>query len=131
MKKDKVFKMLACIFFCFFLGCEKKTVLTEMKELVPLLEGATVSDSYMPDTKTAVMKVIIDASIKSNKDILDFYKDQMSKKGWEQKTFKDYGEDGCVMELAEKDSRILAIQTITKATQKTGKIDIIFNLTKR
>ena len=112
-------------------GCGQKDLLSQMKEVVPIFEGAKIVDSYnTPDEKMSVIKLEVETKNwkGTQKEILDFYKGSMTQKGWEFKKLKDYGKNGSVMELVKKDFGTLAIQTVCKKTEKTGKIPVVLNL---
>jgi len=76
----------------------------------------------------SVIMMEVEVSKASQKEILDFYKDAMTKQGWELKKFKDYGKNGSVMELVKEDLGTLSVVTIMKKTKKTGKIPVTLNL---
>ncbi|MGD2149480.1 MAG: hypothetical protein PVJ20_14445 [Desulfobacterales bacterium] len=100
-----------------------------MKKIVPIFEGARILESKMPTEKMSVIMMEVEASKASQKEILDFYKDAMTKQGWELKSHKDYGKNGSVMELIKEDLGTLSVVTIMKKTPKTGKIPVTLNLT--
>ena len=130
--KSKILFITFTIFCLIFLvsGCSKEDdVLGKMKKMVPLFEDATVVESKVADEKMAVVMMEVDTSKASQKDIFDFYKDTMTKQGWELKNFKDYGKNGSVMELAKEDIGTLSVVTIMKKVEKTGKIPLTVNLT--
>jgi hypothetical protein len=124
--------LVICAVFCsifLFLGCSKEDdVLGKMKKMIPLFEGATVVESKVAEEKMAVIMMEVETSKASQKDIFDFYKDTMTKEGWELKKFKDYGKNGSVMELAKEDVGTLSVVTIMKKVEKTGKIPVTVNL---
>jgi len=102
-----------------------------MKEVVPIFEGAKIVDSYnTPDEKMSIIRLEVETKNwkGTQKEILNFYKDTMTQKGWEFKKLKDYGKNGSVMELVKKDFGTLAVQTVCKKTEKTGKIPVVLNL---
>ncbi|MFC2171943.1 hypothetical protein ACFLU6_04850 [Acidobacteriota bacterium] len=127
IKTYVAFSVLFCVAL-FFVGCEKDTLMTEMKRVIPVIEGATVLKSYLPNEKMAVMELEVDASKVPQKAILDFYQNTLTKQGWESKGIKDYGKNGSLMELKKKDWGTLSVQTITKKTDKTGKIPFVLSL---
>jgi len=130
--KSKILFITFTIFCLIFLvsGCSKEDdVLGKMKKMVPLFEDATVVESKVADEKMAVVMMEVDTSKASQKDIFDFYKDTMTKQGWELKNFKDYGKNGSVMELVKEDIGTLSVVTIMKKVEKTGKIPLTVNLT--
>ena len=130
--KSKILFITFTIFCLIFLvsGCSKEDdVLGKMKKMIPLFEDATVVESKVADEKMAVIMMEVDTSKASQKDIFDFYKDTMTKQGWELKNFKDYGKNGSVMELVKEDIGTLSVVTIMKKVEKTGKIPLTVNLT--
>ena len=123
--------VLICAFFCsiyFLAGCAQENLLSKMKKIVPIFEGAQVLESKIPTEKMSVIMMEVEVSKASQKEILDFYKDAMTKQGWELKKFKDYGKNGSVMELVKEDLGTLSVVTIMKKTKKTGKIPVTLNL---
>jgi outer membrane murein-binding lipoprotein Lpp len=129
--KNKIHILICAVFcsVCLLAGCAQEDLLSKMKKIVPIFEGARVLESKMPTEKMSVIMMEVEASKASQKEILDFYKDAMTKQGWEVKSLKDYGEDGSVMELAKENLGTLSVVTITKKTGKTGKIPVTLNLT--
>ncbi len=126
--------VLICVVFfstILLLACGQEKLLTKMKNEVPIYEGAVVLESYMPEESMSVIKIEVEASKASKKDILSFYKDAMTKKGWEIKLDKDYGGSGALMQLAKKDWGTLSIQPMTKQTKKTGKIPVVLSLSEK
>ena len=129
---NKKVHVLICAVFCsvcLLTGCAQEDLLSKMKKIVPIFEGARILESKIPAEKMSVIMMEVDASKASQKEILDFYKDAMTKQGWELKSHKDYGKDGSVMELAKEDLGTLSVVTIMKKTPKTGKIPVTLNLT--
>lgn len=128
--RKRICVLIYAVFCSIFLllACGQEKLLTKMKNEVPIYEGAKVLESYMPEENMSVIKIEVEASKASKKDILSFYKDAMTKKGWEIKLDKDYGGSGALMELVKKDWGTLSIQPLTKKTRKTGKIPVILNL---
>ena len=135
--RSKFYRSIGVVFLCnlailSMISCQHlsggEDLLSKMKKEVPICQGAKVLESYMPMEKMSVIKLDVDAKKASQEDILNFYKDVMTKKGWELKGLKDYGVNGSVMELAKKDWGTLSIQTITKKTKKTGKIPVVLSL---
>jgi len=120
---------MAVIAILVLASCSQQDTLSEMKKQIPIFEGAEVIESYMPEKKTGVIKMEMDMSKSSQKEILDFYKDTMASKGWELKKFKDYGKNGSIMELVKDDMGTLSVMTIMKKVEKTGKIPLTLNLT--
>ncbi len=123
------FLYMIILIFIFVTGCGQSDILSKMKKQIPIFEGAQVIDSYMPEEKMGVIKMEIQVSKASQKEILEFYKDTMISKGWELKKLKDYGKNGSVMELTNKDLSMLSVMTIMKKVQDTGKIPVTLNLT--
>ena len=123
--------VLICAFFSIFLlaGCAQEDLLSKMKKVVPIFEGAQILESKIPTEKMSIIMMEVEVSKASQKEILDFYKDAMTKQGWELKSLKDYGKNGSVMELVKEDLGTLSVVTIMKKTQKTGKIPVTLNLT--
>jgi len=111
-------------------ACGQKDILSKMRKQVPIFDGAQVLESYIPEKNVGVIKMEIDVSKASQREILDFYKNTMTSKGWELKKLKDYGKNGSIMELVKKDTATLSVMTIMKKTQETGKIPVTLNLTK-
>ena len=124
--------VIICAVFCsvFLLaGCAQEDLLSKMEKIVPIFEGAQVLESKLATEKMSVIMMEVEVSKASQKEIIDFYKDAMTKQGWELKSLKDYGKNGSVMELLKEDLGTLSVVTIMKKTQKTGKIPVTLNLT--
>lgn len=124
-----------CMFIYFILfsaylstGCTPEDLLSKMNKIVPIFEGATVTESYMPTEKMAVVRMEVETAKSSQKELLDFYKETMTEADWELKTLKDYGKNGSVMTLTKNDVGTLSIVTILKKTDKTGIIPVTLNL---
>lgn len=120
-----------CAFFCsicLLAGCAQENLISKMKKIVPIFEGAQVLESKIPSEKMSIIMMEVELSKASQKEILDFYKDAMTKQGFELKKFKDYGKNGSIMELVKEDVGTLSVVTIMKKTQKTGKIPVTLNL---
>lgn len=133
MEVDEVRKMLALSVAALCAisimgGCGGNDLLCEMKEEVPVFEGAEILKSYMPTDKMSVIQLEVEASKATQHDILSFYEKTMTKKGWGFVGVEDYGADGSVMELIKKDRGTLSIQTITKKTKETGIIQVVLSL---
>jgi hypothetical protein len=128
--KEKMCGLICFVFFsiCLTTGCAQKDLLSKMKNLVPIFEGAKVTESYMPTEKMAVIRMDVEVAKSSQKELLDFYKDTMTKKGWELQKLKDYGKNGSVMVLTKNDLGTLSVVTILKKTEKTGIIPVTLNL---
>ncbi|MGD9243576.1 MAG: hypothetical protein PVH36_01510 [Desulfobacterales bacterium] len=129
--KNKTHVLICAVFclVCLLSGCAQENLLSKMKKIVPIFEGARILESKMPTEKMSVIMMEVEASKASQKEILDFYKDAMTKQGWELKSHKDYGKNGSVMELIKEDLGTLSVVTIMKKTPKTGKIPVTLNLT--
>ena len=124
--------VLICVFFCsicLLAGCAQEDLLSKMKKVVPIFEGAQIVESKIPTEKMSIIIMEVEVSKASQKEILNFYKDAMTKQGWELKKLKDYGKNGSVMELVKEDLGTLSVVTIMKKTEKTGKIPVTLNLT--
>jgi hypothetical protein len=119
---------MAIITILVLVSCGQQDTLSKMKKEIPIFAGAAVIESYMPEKETGVIKMEIDMSKSSQKDIFDFYKDTMTNKGWEVRKFKDYGKNGSVMEMVKDDTGTLSVMTIMKKVEKTGKIPLTLNL---
>jgi hypothetical protein len=131
--KTKV-RVFICFVFCLIFICtayaqEKEDLLAKMRQEVPIFEHAKELDAYMPNDKMSVISLEVDVSEASQQELLDFYKNTMTGKGWELKDLKDYGKNGSVMELFKEDMGTLSVMTIMKKTEKTGKIPVTLNLT--
>ena len=123
--------VLICSFFCsicLLAGCAQENLLSKMKKIVPIFEGAQVLESKIPTEKMSVIMMEVEVSKASQKEILDFYKEAMTKQGFELKKFKDYGKNGSVMELVKEDLGTMSVVTIMKKTKKTGIIPVTLNL---
>lgn len=127
--KTNVYVSLAVFSILVLAGCGQQDTLSIMKKQIPIFDGAKVIESYMPEKNAGVIKMEIDVSNSSQKEIFDFYKDTMTSKNWELEKFKDYGKNGSVMELVKEDTGTLSVMTIMKKVEKTGKIPLILNLT--
>ncbi|NNK85408.1 MAG: hypothetical protein HKO91_07655, partial [Desulfobacterales bacterium] len=88
---------------CLAAGCAQEDLLSKMRNLVPIFEGAKVTESYMPTEKMAVIRMEVEVAKSSQKELLDFYKDTMTKKDWELTKLKDYGKNGSVMVLTNNE----------------------------
>jgi len=130
--RNKICVLICAVFcsVCLLAGCAQEDLLSKMKKIVPIFEGARVLESKIPTEKMSVIMMEVEVSKASQKEILDFYKDAMTKQGWELKKLKDYGKNGSVMELVKEDLGTLSVVTIMKKTEKTGKIPVTLNLTK-
>jgi len=111
-------------------GCGEECMLDQMKSMVPVFEGGTVLESYSPTEEMNVIKFEVDVSSSSQQDILDYYRETMTGKGWELVDTKDYGKNGSIMEFTNAEFGTLSVQTITKKTEKTGKIPVVLSLSK-
>ena len=123
--------VLICVFICsicLLAGCAQENSLSKMKKIVPIFEGAQVLESKIPTEKMSIIMMEVEVSKASQKEILDFYKDAMTKQGFELKKFKDYGKNGSVMELVKEDLGTMSVVTIMKKTKKTGIIPVTLNL---
>ena len=129
--KNKIHVLICAVFcsVCLLAGCAQEDLLSKMKKIVPIFEGARVLESKIPTEKMSVIMMEVEVSKASQKEILDFYKDAMTKQGWELKSLKDYGKNGSLMELVKEDLGTLSVVTIMKKTEKTGKIPVTLNLT--
>lgn len=130
--KEKISVIICAVLYsvCLLAGCaQQEDLLSKMKKIVPVFEGAQILASKMPSEKISVIMMEVEASKASQKNILDFYQDTMTKKGWKLKKIKDYGKNGSVMELVKEDLGTLSVVTIMKKTEKTGKIPVTLNLT--
>ena len=124
--------VIICAVFCsvwLLAGCAQEDLLSKMEKIVPIFEDARVLESKLATEKMSVIMMEVEVSKASQKEIIDFYKDAMTKQGWELKSLKDYGKNGSVMELLKEDLGTLSVVTIMKKTQKTGKIPVTLNLT--
>jgi aspartate carbamoyltransferase regulatory subunit len=110
-------------------ACGQEDLLSQMKKAVPIFEGARILETKLAPEKTSIIMMEVEESKASQKDILDFYKDAMTKQGWKLTNHKDYGKNGSVMELVKEDMGTLSVVTILKKTHKTGKIPVTLNLT--
>ena len=128
---NKIHVLICAVFcsVCLLAGCAQEDLLSKMKKIVPIFEGARVLESKIPTEKMSVIMMEVEVSKASQKEILDFYKDAMTKQGWELKSLKDYGNNGSLMELVKEDLGTLSVVTIMKKTEKTGKIPVTLNLT--
>ncbi len=128
--KNKIHILTSTVFclVCLFAGCTQEDLLSKMKKIVPIVEGARVLESKLATEKMSVIMMEVEVSKTSQKDLLDFYKDTMTKQGWELKSLKDYGKNGSVMELVKDDLGTLSVVTIMKKVKKTGKIPVTLNL---
>jgi len=129
--KSKIYILTSIVFclVCLFAGCTQEDLLGKMKKIVPIVEGARVLESKLATEKMSVIIMEVEVSKTSQKDLLDFYKDTMTKQGWELKSLKDYGKNGSVMELVKDDLGTLSVVTIMKKVKKTGIIPVTLNLT--
>ena len=129
--KNKIHVLICAVFcsVCLLAGCAQEDLLSKMKKIVPIFEGARVLESKLATEKMSIIMMEVEVSKASQKEILDFYKDDMTKQGWELKSLKDYGINGSVMELVKEDLGTLSVVTIMKKTEKTGKIPVTLNLT--
>lgn len=129
----KIIQILICVVFCsvgLLEGCtQQEDLLSKMKKIVPIFEGARILESKLATEKMSIIMMEIEESKASQKELLDFYKDAMTKQGWKLKSHKDYGKNGSVMELVKEDLGTLSVVTILKKTPKTGKIPVTLNLT--
>ncbi len=127
--KNKIHVLICAVFCSVFLlaGCAQEDLLSKMKKTVPVFEGARVLESKMPTEKMSVMIMEVDVSKASQKEILDFYKDAMTRQGWELKNLTEHNK-GSVMELVKKDLGTLTVLTMIDKTKKTGKIPVTLNL---
>ena len=127
--KNKIHVLICAVFCSVFLlaGCAQEDLLSKMKKIVPVFEGARVLESKMPTEKMSVMIMEVDVSKASQKEILDFYKDAMTRQGWELKNLTEHNK-GSVMELVKKDLGTLTVLTMIAETEKTGKIPVTLNL---
>ena len=127
--KNKIHVLICAIFCSVFLlaGCAQENVLSKMKKIVPVIKGARVLESKMPTEKMGVTMMEVDVSKASQKEILDFYKDAMTKQGWELKNLTEHNK-GSVMELVKKDLGTLTVLTMIDKTKETGKIPVTLNL---
>jgi hypothetical protein len=116
-------------FVCLLGACGQEDLLGNMKKIVPVFEGARILETKVAMEKTSIIMMEVEESRASQKEILDFYKDAMTKQGWKLMSHKDYGKNGSVMELAKEDMGTLSVVTILKTTHKTGKIPVTLNLT--
>ena len=126
------FSVLIFSTFCFvylLVACGQEDLLSKMKKTVPIFEGARILETKLATKKTSIIMMEVEESKASQKEILDFYKDAMTKQGWQLMNHKDYGKNGSVMELVKENMGTLSIVTILKKTQKTGKIPVTLNLT--
>lgn len=130
--RNKICVLICAVFcsVCLLAGCAQEDLLSKMKKIVPIFEGAQVLESKIPTEKMSVIMMEVEVSKASQKEILNFYKDAMTKQGWKLKKLKDYGKNGSVMELVKEDLGTLSVVTIMKKTEKTGKIPVTLNLTK-
>jgi hypothetical protein len=129
--KNKI-QLLICAVFCsvcLLAGCAQEDLLSKMKKIVPIFEGAKILESKLPTEKMSIIMMEVEVSKASQKEIFDFYKDAMTEQNWELKSLKDFGKNGSVMELVKEDLGTLSVVTIMKKTQKTGKIPVTLNLT--
>ena len=127
--KTHIHVISAIITILVLISCGQQDTLSRMNKEIPIFEGAEVLESYMPEKHTGVIKMEIDMSKSSQKEVFDFYKDTMANKGWETKKFKDYGKNGSIMEMVKDDTGTLSVMTIMKKAEKTGKIPLTLNLT--
>jgi hypothetical protein len=127
--KTHIHVSMAIITILVLTSCGQQDTLSKMNKEIPIFEGAEVIESYMPEKKTGVIKMEIDMSKSSQKEIFDFYRDTMANKGWKSKKFKDYGKNGSIMEMVKDDTGTLSVMTIMKKAEKTGKIPLTLNLT--
>ena len=130
--KSFVWVGVSCLVIFVLAACGQKDLLSQMKEMVPIFPGAKIIDSALtPGEKMSIIRLEVETKNwkDTQKEILDFYKDSMTQKWWEFKKLKAYGKNGSVMELVKKDFGTLAIQTICRQTDKTGKIPVTLNLT--
>ena len=129
--KNKIHLLICAVLYsvCLIAGCAQDDLLSKMRKIVPIFEGAQILESKLPTDKMSIIMMEVEVSKASQKEILDFYKDAMTKQNWELKSLKDYGKNGSVMELVKEDSGTLSVVTIMKKTQKTGKIPVTLNLT--
>jgi hypothetical protein len=61
-----------------------------------------------------IIMMEVEVSKATQKEILDFYKTNMTQQGWDLKSLKDYGKNGSVMELVKEDIGTLSAVTILK-----------------
>ena len=129
--KNKIHVLICGVFcsVCLLAGCAQEDLLSKMKKIVPIFEAARVLESKLATEKMSIIMMEVEVSKASQKEILDFYKDAMTKQGWELKSLKDYGKNGSVMELVKEDFGTLSVVTIMKKTKITGKIPVTLNLT--
>jgi hypothetical protein len=128
--KNKMVGLICFVFcsICLTAGCAQEDLLSKMRKLVPIFEGAKVIESYMPTDKMAVIRMELEVAKSSQKELLDFYQDSMTSKDWELKELKDYGKNGSVMVLTNNEFGTLSVVTILKKTDKTGIIPVTLNL---
>ena len=129
--KNKIHVLICAVFYsvCLLAGCAQEDLLSKMKKIVPIFEGAQILESKLATDKMSIIMMEVEVAKASQKEILDFYKDAMTKQNWELKSLKDYGINGSVMEMVKEDLGTLSVVTIMKKTQKTGKIPVTLNLT--
>jgi outer membrane murein-binding lipoprotein Lpp len=129
--KNKTFVLICAFFYsvCLLAGCaQQEDVLSKMKKIVPVFEGARILASKMPSEKMSIIMMEVEASKASQKEILNFYKNAMTKQGWKLKNLTKHHK-GSVMELVKKDLGTLTVLTMIEKTKKTGKIPVTLNLT--
>ena len=125
-----------CVFICLVLllgACGQKDLIEEMKKEVPLYQGAKIVKTSNPDEKTSVIQYEVAASEASEEDkIIDFYKDSMTKKGWEfqENELKRWKNNGSVFSLTKQNVGTLSVQTIIRGVEKTKKMTVVLNLTR-
>ena len=99
--KNKIHLLICAVLYsvCLIAGCAQEDLLSKMRKIVPIFEGAQILESKLPPDKMSIIMMEVEVSKAPQKEILDFYKDAMTKQGWELKKLKDYGKNGSVMEL--------------------------------
>jgi len=126
MKRMAGVLMLAALVFT---ACAGEDLVEAMRELVPLYEGATILDTgNVPGERESIIQFEVDASLSSEDDIIDFYRDAMTERGWEFEEIKRWPGNGSVFSMTEADWGTLTVQTVTREIESTGKIRVVLNL---
>ena len=110
-------------------SCLKESILEEMRQAVPVQEGASIVEAKeIPGEGEGIIQYDIEASQSSEDDIIEFYRSRMTESGWKFEDIERWAGNGSVFSMTREDRSTLTIQTITKQTEKTGKIRVVLNL---
>jgi hypothetical protein len=110
-------------------SCPRESILEEMRQVVPLQEGARLVEAKeIPGEGEGIMQYDIEAAQSSEDDIIEFYRSRMTESGWKFEDIERWAGNGSVFSMTCEDQGTLTVQTVTKQTEKTGKIRVVLNL---